>query len=254
MAKQVRQVRPPGGHRRDPQEAEGRRAPPRLAIVGVCVLIAVVIVGAAAYGPIKDKWDQREFDDVELADIGAAGVGLPGGHHQEGADGNQDHVPTGSPVDYADAPPAFGSHWNEAGVAPAPFDAEVLHRDDRPELESLVHNLEHGYTILWYDETIADDEDAIDQIEAIADKFDAGASNFRTSSSPRPGPPTTRTARRSPTASTSRSRTGRPAAPARPTRQAGRRLAVLLRAQRRGPRRPSWGVPLHRLARARTRC
>ena len=36
--------------------------------------------------------------------------------------------------------------------------------DDRPELESLVHNLEHGYTILWYDETIADDDEAMDEL------------------------------------------------------------------------------------------
>ena len=42
-----------------------------------------------------------------------------------------------------------------------------------------MHNLEHGYTILWYDETIADDDDMMNAIEGIADKFDATTSNFR---------------------------------------------------------------------------
>ena len=31
--------------------------------------------------------------------------------------------------------------------------------DDRPAVATLVHNLEHGFTLLWYDETIADDGD-----------------------------------------------------------------------------------------------
>ena len=43
--------------------------------------------------------------------------------------------------------------------------------DDRPELETLVHNLEHGYTILWYDETVAADDDAMTSSRAIADKL-----------------------------------------------------------------------------------
>ena len=47
-----------------------------------------------------------------------------------------------------------------------------------PPLEALVHNLEHGYTILWYDETIADDDAAMTTIRGIAEKF-AGTSNFR---------------------------------------------------------------------------
>ena len=33
-------------------------------------------------------------------------------------------------------------------------DPHLLHPEDRPELERLVHNLEHGYTILWYDDTV----------------------------------------------------------------------------------------------------
>jgi hypothetical protein len=42
---------------------------------------------------------------------------------------------------------------------------------DRPDLEYLVHNLEHGYNILWYDETIADDSDLLTEVKAISSKF-----------------------------------------------------------------------------------
>ena len=38
-----------------------------------------------------------------------------------------------------------------------PIDERFYTKDSRPELEALVHNLEHGFTILWYDETAADD-------------------------------------------------------------------------------------------------
>jgi hypothetical protein len=42
---------------------------------------------------------------------------------------------------------------------------------DRPDVGYLVHNLEHGYNILWYDETVADDDKQVAAVEAIANKF-----------------------------------------------------------------------------------
>lgn len=160
--------------RKQQKGSEHRRG---LMIVGVCAAIALLIVGAAAFKPIKDWYDARAFDNLSLADIGA-----PASACQKittiKADGNQDHVPTGTPVQYGQAPPAFGAHWNEAGVAPAPMDRKLYTSSDRPPLESLVHNLEHGYTILWYDDTIAKDDAAMTTLRGIADKF-AGTSNYR---------------------------------------------------------------------------
>ena len=96
------------------------------------------------------------------------------------ANGSSDHVPETQQVEYPEAPPAFGSHWNVAGPGARPrSSASSTPSNDRPELESLVHNLEHGYTILWYDETIADDSDALNQVEGIADKFGGSSDNFR---------------------------------------------------------------------------
>jgi hypothetical protein len=160
---------------RKKQKGADRRR--NFAIVGVCILIAVLILGAAAIPILKDKLDERKYNGKDVADIGAAASSCQDIETKK-ADGNQEHVPTGTPVEYTTAPPAFGPHWNEAGVAPAPFERK-LYTDDRPELEALVHNLEHGYTILWYDETIADDEDQMDELNAIADKFAEGGDDMR---------------------------------------------------------------------------
>ena len=73
------------------------------------------------------------------------------------------------------SPPSSGPHY----PVWAPFNKKFYTLDDRPAIPNLVHNLEHGYTILWYDETIADDDAAIAELRAIADKL-AGTSNLRT--------------------------------------------------------------------------
>ena len=43
-------------------------------------------------------------------------------------------------------PPDSGSHY----ANPAPFTKHFYAEADRPAVETLVHNLEHGYTVVWY--------------------------------------------------------------------------------------------------------
>ncbi|KQY56481.1 MULTISPECIES: DUF3105 domain-containing protein [unclassified Nocardioides] len=144
-----------------------------LVIVGVCVLIAVVIIGLAAYRPIKNWWDLREFKNVDIS-----GIGAPASSCQDiitkKATGEQEHVPAGTDIDYKDAPPAFGKHEE----VPDTPDRKLYTKDDRPRVEMLVHNLEHGYTIIWYDETIADDDEQMTELQAIARKL-KGTNNQR---------------------------------------------------------------------------
>ena len=163
--------------RKKQKGAEKRRG---YAIVGVCSLVALLIVLAAAYRPVKNWWDLRQFKDINLASIGAP-ASVCDKVTTKKADGNQQHVPAPSQVTYTTAPPAFGSHWNEQGQyqAPTPFGVKYYNRDDRPELEQLVHNLEHGYTILWYDDSIADNGDELTVIEGMADKFRSDSDNLR---------------------------------------------------------------------------
>jgi hypothetical protein len=139
-----------------------------LTIVAVCGVIALLIVGAAAYKPVKDWYDLRQYSSAELADIG-----VPAKDCQEvitkKADGGQDHVDVGTPMSYPDAPPAFGTHWNMWDT----IDRKLYTSSDRPDLGELVHNLEHGSTILWYDETVADDPAQMDDLRGIASKLDS---------------------------------------------------------------------------------
>ena len=135
------------------------------AIVGVCVVIAVLIIGAAAFQPIKNWWELRGFNDLNLSDIGAA-ADVCQKVDTKPANGSQDHVQPGTPIPYEDAPPAFGTHYDVwDGIE------RKLYTDDRPEVGELVHNLEHGYTILWYDESIAADEKQMQLLRGLAGKF-----------------------------------------------------------------------------------
>jgi hypothetical protein len=150
--------------------AERRRG---FMIVGVCAVIALLIVGAAAYRPIMNWWELRKFQDLGLARIGAP-ASVCEKVETKPATGNQDHVQPGTPIPYEDAPPAFGTHydvWDE-------ITRKLYTEGDRPDVGELVHNLEHGYTILWYDETIAADNEAMQTLRGISSKF-TDDSNFR---------------------------------------------------------------------------
>ncbi len=150
--------------RREAQRAERRRT---LMVVAACALVAVVIVAVTGYALLTR-------DDDASTDIagGALGSSAKAAGCDDvvfrGAEGAGDHRPTGTQIDYPDAPPAFGPHWD----VPADFARKFYTAQDRPELEQLVHNLEHGYTILWYDATVADDSDALAQVQDIAAQFE----------------------------------------------------------------------------------
>src|SRR3954466_1766221 len=147
--------------RRDQQRAERRRT---IVVIAVCVVVALVIIGLAAIPRIR----QNKLNAGALGDIGVArsAAGCQPLVKKQ-ATGNQEHKPEGTVIDYTDSPPAFGPHW----PAPAPFSRKFYTADDRPELETLVHNLEHGYNLLWYDDTVAKNGDELASVKAIAKKF-----------------------------------------------------------------------------------
>ncbi len=142
-------------------------------IVVACVLVAVGIVAAAAIGPILDHVRTSKFSGKPLTEIGApAAVCQP--VITKPANGQQQHLADGAQVSYPDSPPAFGQHY----ITPDAMARKFYTADDRPALGTLVHNEEHGYTILWYDDSVAKDSTKMAQIKAIADKF-AGTSDLR---------------------------------------------------------------------------
>lgn len=137
-------------------------------ILGGSVVVVLGLLVAALVPYLKDKREQDQLADTSLSEIGASEAAA--GCDEiltKPTDKTQDHIPSG-PIQYADAPPSFGKHRPVS----AGFERKFYAVGDRPEVAQLVHNLEHGYTILWYDQTVAEDEDQIDAIRAITDKYD----------------------------------------------------------------------------------
>ncbi len=148
--------------RRDQKRAERRRT---YAVIAACVVVGGLIIAAGAYPLLR----QKQHTDGALATIGVP-AGQAGCQDlvTKAANGNQDHKQVGTKIFYKDAPPAFGPHYPE----PAPFGRKFYSAQDRPQLEYLVHNLEHGYNLLWYDQSVADNADELAVVKAIAAKFD----------------------------------------------------------------------------------
>ena len=86
-----------------------------------------------------------------------------------------DHIPTGSdPGAYSSDPPAGGVHY--ADTLPAKFyqESEVGSLPVHPEAY-LVHNLEHGHVIFWYNCAVLTDgscDQLKEQIQGVLDEFD----------------------------------------------------------------------------------
>jgi hypothetical protein len=155
--------------RKEQQRKERRQG---LLVVGAAVLVGAIIIGFAAWQLVRSNKDAgRDLSAIGLSTSAAKCQPIvkhkPKGVESSSTDGN--HVDVGLPIKYRFSPPAFGQHWPNylQGAELRSF----YTTDDRPEVERLVHSLEHGYTILWYDQTIADDSEALADVQAIAKKF-----------------------------------------------------------------------------------
>jgi hypothetical protein len=161
-----------GGSRRDKLASfeASRKSEQRRRTIGLLVICLVLAMGLLAYPVYLFVQDSRARS-ATLADIGVplaqAACAAP---TEQAASGSQDHVPVGTKVPYAEKPPASGQHYD----TPAPFTKRFYTMDDRPPVETLVHNLEHGYTIAWYRDTMPADQ--ITALENASKTF--GASEY----------------------------------------------------------------------------
>jgi hypothetical protein len=139
-----------------------------LLILGVCVVAVIGLLTAALVPYLKDKNKNAELAGKAIAKIGASkSAAACDAIETKPTDHNQNHIPEGTAITYKDAPPAFGEHR----PTPAAFGRPFYTSSDRPEVAQLVHNEEHGYTIIWYDDTAAKDKTEMDNVEAIAKKY-----------------------------------------------------------------------------------
>ena len=128
----------------------------------ICIVLAIALLAYPVYLFVDDyRTRNAKIEDIgsSLASAGCDPIA------EQPATGNQDHVPEGTKVDYAQTPPDSGRH----SPAPAPFTKHFYAAADRPPVETLVHNLEHGYTVVWYRADAPGSQ--IENLERIAKTF-----------------------------------------------------------------------------------
>jgi len=132
--------------RREQQAKERRKS---LVFIALAVVVGVGLIAAAALPSILKSRNDPAAGALSSFGVPASAAGCSAATTDKVV-GKADHKPNGTVVKYEQVPPSSGAHWASA-VVPA---REFYTTRDRPKMEQLVHNLEHGYTIVWYDSTV----------------------------------------------------------------------------------------------------
>lgn len=138
-------------------------------IVGVGLVAAVVI---PSYLKSKNDPANKAVSSfgVSQAAASCSAVSTKSGTNNEA---DRKHLQVGTIEKYATIPPSYGPHW-PSPIYPA---RDFYSARDKPQMEQLVHNLEHGYTIVWYDSTVKGAQlNALKDIAAAARNDDATGS------------------------------------------------------------------------------
>ena len=160
--------------RKQQQRKERQRS---MLILGACIVVVVGLLAAALVPYIKNQRAVAKAEGTPLAELGfnqsAAGCDPV---RTTDANGSGKHINPPQKIKYEQAPPAFGPHWPNylQGSELRSFYTE----SDRPEIERLVHSLEHGHTILWYDETVKPGTKAYTAVQGIGKKFNPETDMF----------------------------------------------------------------------------
>jgi hypothetical protein len=120
--------------------------------IALSSLIGIGLIGGAVYFGRKEKGPKLALAEVGVSKEAAAcdpvkEEQIP----KEATDDAVKHVTT--TVNYDPAPPSSGSH----NPSPLPVGSKKFYsRDENPPPERAVHNLEHGYVVVWYDKQATD--------------------------------------------------------------------------------------------------
>jgi len=158
---------------RKAEQAKERRK--SMLFIIVAAVVGLGLVAAAAIPAYLDS--QNDPANKDLASFGVARAAANcGSVINDPVTGSGTHVgpgtnqPNKTKVDYAEVPPTSGEHFAQPAFPASPFYTAA----DRPRMEQLVHNLEHGYTILWYDNTVTDKQrDELSDLSESARETDA---------------------------------------------------------------------------------
>ena len=148
--------------RRAQQAKERRRT---MLVVGAALVVVILLVGVVVV-VIRGYQADRDVANVGVAMASASCDPIS----NDQATGSSVHVgpgtdqPDKTTVKYAQVPPSSGEHY----VTPEPNARAFYTADDRPAMETLVHNLEHGYTVVWYDPSLPKAQQ--DELKSISDR------------------------------------------------------------------------------------
>jgi len=138
------------------KKAERRRL---FVVIGACVAVIAIIGAAVAWAIIGEQNKKDEALANISGDVAAASCDPV---TNDPASGSSEHVGPGTnqpdvtKIAYSTVPPSSGKHF----AVPAVDGRRVYTVADAPQIETLVHNLEHGYTILWYDRSVEKEQAA----------------------------------------------------------------------------------------------
>ncbi|GAA2739400.1 hypothetical protein GCM10009867_35310 [Pedococcus aerophilus] len=155
-----------------------QKAKERKVKAGIAAGVAVLLVGLGGviFYAINDAKSQQ-LQNLGVT-VAAASCDAP---TTDSGGGTGEHVGPGSnkpdqtSVDYDTIPPSHGAHFATPDVSGRDF----YSADDRPALETLVHNLEHGYTVLWYDGSKVKDTALLQDVADKGNKLPESTGKFK---------------------------------------------------------------------------
>ena len=136
--------------RRDQKSRERRKT---FLVVGVAGALGLGLIAAATVPADQNSRNDPKNKAIASFGVPAAEAGCDPATTDK-TSGSNVHVEAGTKIHYGQVPPSSGKHYGE----PAPFARKFYTVQDRPPIEQLVHNLEHGYTVLWYASDASDAE------------------------------------------------------------------------------------------------
>lgn len=139
-------------------------------IVGTCFVVALLIIGAAAWAPASAKVRASIYRGQALADVGdspsGAGCRAP---YKLAVTGTPSQTTEGA-GQFVSATPAYGPYSaDSSNTTGTTTGAAFYDTTTRPALSDLVGAEYAGYTIVWYDDTISGAKLA--QLKAIIAKL-----------------------------------------------------------------------------------
>jgi hypothetical protein len=140
-------------------------------VIVVSSLVGIALIASAVFIGRDDPKNQA----LRTIGVAAEAAGCAEAKEEpipdEAKDDAVKHTPrNGDRVEYTIIPPTSGRH----NPTPLPVGAKKFYsRDENPPPERAVHNLEHGYIVVWYDNKATDA-----QVQLLEDAADAAEGKF----------------------------------------------------------------------------